>query len=723
MACMPLLSEDDLCRFRTKSCRRLSSGGCDFGLARCQYSHNKHWHRRCPVYVSDHSFIRYVHLLCPKVQLLKNSSSSAVGGEAAPQCVSSCERGWECPFAHSREEALYHPLVYKTALCQRYQRGACSVYYCPYIHSLSEARQPRCYRLPFTSGIDIPPIPNVLVVSHIAKSPKVPSAVCVPSARDQAEALGLGSRVPFQQGGRCEGAGGPKALTAEGLGDSSSSSSSPKVRGSKKQHPSSPSSCSSSSEPSEAGRHSRKQDAKRDKKRGSLFNSKSRREALSSWLTDKLETESEEAQNHWKENFQGILRSPAREGTHASAPPLLHQHQQKQQQQQQRQQQQQQGPESLTGDFCPFGLLDVNPSAVACDPAATETAPAPAAPKAVATAATATGAAGIGLEGGAEPNYRGLLGVGPAWGPLTRSQPPLPLEGNGFLDQEAWGVRTAQLSLSHPPLSLNVTETPGFRQEGLQPAPLNPTSPLFDACAPPSFISEGPAFSGPRGGQRNSSPALLGIVSCPASSLHEGSISGGDGGAADSDDSTAFSYSPPLNASNPASLLSPPYPDSLKEDTSSFLTNCLQERDEAWGAEGECRGGGFSLVCRSEESGEETEALEKLERAVNVLCEDWAENGPSAFNPEVDLRFGTFDQQQQQQLELQPHQEVELQHQQQQQLDASMEEGKSTFPFAPGCTMLPDIQVYRHLPAGAHTQAWWGSSVLFLPETQDGGGL
>ncbi|OEH74121.1 zinc finger domain-containing protein [Cyclospora cayetanensis] len=220
MACRPLLSEEDLFRFRTKSCRRLSSGGCDFGLARCQYSHNKWWNRRCPVYVSDHSFIRYVQLICPKVHLpkhVKGSQDGALDGlhdgersqEGSFKFTSTCERGWECPFAHSREEALYHPLFYKTVQCQRFLRGSCSMYYCPFIHGPSERRHPKTYRLPFTAGIPIPKLPNVLVVPHIAKSGK----------------------VPFQQGGRCEDSGG----TTSGAGSISGKDN--KQRSSKKTAP------------------------------------------------------------------------------------------------------------------------------------------------------------------------------------------------------------------------------------------------------------------------------------------------------------------------------------------------------------------------------------------------------------------------------------------------------------------------------------------------------
>ncbi|EWC73503.1 hypothetical protein C923_05805 [Plasmodium falciparum UGT5.1] len=151
-----LLSEEDLSRFRTKQCKRLLNGGCNFGLDRCQYSHNEFWNRRCPFYLSDSSFIRYITVMCPDVETRGDGSINSL-----------CLRGGECPFAHSTEEILYHPLFYKTKRCEDYKKGSCNTYYCPFIHGLAETRVPGTYKLPFTNGIDIPNIPNVIIVDKI----------------------------------------------------------------------------------------------------------------------------------------------------------------------------------------------------------------------------------------------------------------------------------------------------------------------------------------------------------------------------------------------------------------------------------------------------------------------------------------------------------------------------------------------------------------------------
>ncbi|ANQ09500.1 Zinc finger protein [Plasmodium coatneyi] len=151
-----LLSEEDLSRFRTKQCKRLLNGGCNFGIDRCQYSHNEFWNRRCPFYLSDSSFIRYITVMCPDVETKADGSINSL-----------CLRGGECPFAHSAEEILYHPLYYKTKRCEDYKKGSCNTYYCPFIHGLAETRIPGTYKLPFTNGISIPSIPNVIIVDKI----------------------------------------------------------------------------------------------------------------------------------------------------------------------------------------------------------------------------------------------------------------------------------------------------------------------------------------------------------------------------------------------------------------------------------------------------------------------------------------------------------------------------------------------------------------------------
>ncbi|KAH8742070.1 hypothetical protein FG386_003397 [Cryptosporidium ryanae] len=160
MACPRLLSDNDLCRFRTKPCRRSRQMGCDFGISRCQYSHNIYWPRRCPFYLSNETTIRYIPVLCPDIIIKEDESS-----------ISHCNRGGGCPFAHSFEEINYHPLIYKTKLCEHFQRGDCSTYYCHLIHGLAERREPKIYILPYTQNVSVPNYPGVVVANKaITKS-------------------------------------------------------------------------------------------------------------------------------------------------------------------------------------------------------------------------------------------------------------------------------------------------------------------------------------------------------------------------------------------------------------------------------------------------------------------------------------------------------------------------------------------------------------------------
>ncbi|KAH7647688.1 3 CCH RNA binding domain involved in RNA metabolism [Cryptosporidium bovis] len=160
MACPRLLSDSDLCRFRTKPCKRSKQMGCDFGISRCQYSHNIYWPRRCPFYLSNESTIRYIPVLCPDIIIKEDESS-----------VSHCNRGGGCPFAHSFEEVNYHPLIYKTKLCDQFQRGDCNTYYCHLIHGLAERREPKIYILPYTQNVNVPNYPGVVIANKaITKS-------------------------------------------------------------------------------------------------------------------------------------------------------------------------------------------------------------------------------------------------------------------------------------------------------------------------------------------------------------------------------------------------------------------------------------------------------------------------------------------------------------------------------------------------------------------------
>ncbi|KAL8425308.1 hypothetical protein Efla_001690 [Eimeria flavescens] len=642
MACMPLLSEDDLCRFRTKTCKRLLSGGCDFGLARCQYSHNKQWHRRCPVYVSDHSFIRYVHLLCPKVQLLKASGSGAPGGGEAPlQCISSCERGWECPFAHSREEALYHPLVYKTAPCQRYQRGACSLYYCPYVHSESETRRPKCYRLPFTSGIDIPPIPNVVVVSHISKSPK----------------------VPFQQGGRCEGGGQMKGLAAESGSESAGGG---RRRGSRKQLPAPPPAAATAAAAAAAAgrasalpaaegrRQSQRREWKKERKRGSACSSKSRG----------LGSETDEPQGHLKKNSAGLSQAsclPANSTQSAATD----------RQQQQQQEEELAGVSGLPAAVCPFESPEASPEA---SPHGRDAQP----PHAAAAAA-------------AEPvEHKGILGSRPAAARSSCCSPSVAAAAKPSALQQATSHREVlrpSLSGGPPNLLCGAPEECAWgRGKSRGGAPCS-TGPSPGGDTPSPLVPKASGGQGLFCCEAGTAAPPLGREAPPPPSLKERcSSTGGDGGAAESDDSTAFSYSPSLAACS-SSCVPPPFPAGLLEEDGSSLSCCCECEEREEPAAGVAAG---APVCpASDEAAEEGWGFAWLERALSSLCEDWGEGHLASCQLEGGcLRFGGFDA------------FIELMEQR------DRRQGEADRGLVQGALHHPSEQMMFKQPAGEGEEAW-----------------
>lgn len=123
MALPALLSTDDLVKFRTRFCERfLQFGECNFG-GKCQYSHNMTWRRRSPQ--------KYLY----EPRLCENILSFVGDNGAKRQSLVNCHNGKSCKFAHSREEILYHPLVYKTVMCEDM---SCCRYYCPFGHAMEE---------------------------------------------------------------------------------------------------------------------------------------------------------------------------------------------------------------------------------------------------------------------------------------------------------------------------------------------------------------------------------------------------------------------------------------------------------------------------------------------------------------------------------------------------------------------------------------------------------
>eukprot|EP00919_Chromeraceae_sp_WS-2016_P020227 GHVR01048164.1.p1 GENE.GHVR01048164.1~~GHVR01048164.1.p1 ORF type:complete len:135 (-),score=5.71 GHVR01048164.1:109-513(-) len=113
------LTNMELDTFRTDTCSRLNGPQqhCKWG-DRCQFSHVK-WSRRRP------SRYSYTYHLCNDVSLSNPTHDICTNRH--------------CRSAHSREEQLFHPKLYKTLLCTDYERyGTCPRFYCPLAHGISE---------------------------------------------------------------------------------------------------------------------------------------------------------------------------------------------------------------------------------------------------------------------------------------------------------------------------------------------------------------------------------------------------------------------------------------------------------------------------------------------------------------------------------------------------------------------------------------------------------
>ncbi|CCF72659.1 hypothetical protein BMR1_01G00980 [Babesia microti strain RI] len=122
-----VLTEAELATFRTSFCDSHQTGQCPNSDS-CDKSHCLTWQRRNPYR------IHYCPQLCPEIQFVKSSKKMVL--------FRRCTRGKHCAFAHSKEEELYHPLVYKTKRCSAFPR--CTRYYCPFIHFPEEARSGKC---------------------------------------------------------------------------------------------------------------------------------------------------------------------------------------------------------------------------------------------------------------------------------------------------------------------------------------------------------------------------------------------------------------------------------------------------------------------------------------------------------------------------------------------------------------------------------------------------
>ncbi|CDR93876.1 hypothetical protein BBBOND_0102050 [Babesia bigemina] len=174
--------------FRTKQCVHYLRGNCNFTDSKCLYSHQSICVRRCPFYLSDTSYIRYLPLLCRNV----------VFGPKFEVIEMNCPHGNECVFSHCIDELLYHPNFYKIIPCKDHLLGFCGQGYCPFVHDKSEQRALRHYKLPFAKGVKIPHIKHITVVDRIVRK----------KPRTDARKPNKPSRAPFIS--RASTCSGPK---------------------------------------------------------------------------------------------------------------------------------------------------------------------------------------------------------------------------------------------------------------------------------------------------------------------------------------------------------------------------------------------------------------------------------------------------------------------------------------------------------------------------------
>ncbi|CAE8621789.1 unnamed protein product, partial [Polarella glacialis] len=100
---------DEMVSVSAQTCIRFQKGGhCDW-KSQCQYSHCLSWPRRP---LNRHTY---------SPELCKHVRVTMLNGEA--QVEIHCARDKECSKAHSKEEVLYHPHLFKTMLCKELASG------------------------------------------------------------------------------------------------------------------------------------------------------------------------------------------------------------------------------------------------------------------------------------------------------------------------------------------------------------------------------------------------------------------------------------------------------------------------------------------------------------------------------------------------------------------------------------------------------------------------
>ena len=94
------------------------------GLQKCQHYHQEGSNRR-PVF-GPNEVISYLPAPCQGGLPVKESG------------ITTCAEGDKCLYAHTQNEILYHPLIYRTIKCEL--KPSCQQDFCPYFHNSLDER-------------------------------------------------------------------------------------------------------------------------------------------------------------------------------------------------------------------------------------------------------------------------------------------------------------------------------------------------------------------------------------------------------------------------------------------------------------------------------------------------------------------------------------------------------------------------------------------------------
>jgi len=121
------MSAVEICRFRTTWCAKRY----EHDPRMCAFGHmdvNSGWLRRDP------SIYNYSDMTCPKIIRCGE-------GNVHTCTFNTCPDGVNCPYSHSREESLYHPIRYKKHLCCHEYKNCPLKEVCPHVHDHNDSRQ------------------------------------------------------------------------------------------------------------------------------------------------------------------------------------------------------------------------------------------------------------------------------------------------------------------------------------------------------------------------------------------------------------------------------------------------------------------------------------------------------------------------------------------------------------------------------------------------------